>query len=323
MFVSSLNNQQSFSMQVRDASGTNGDAWRRVYGKEAAAVNPLAAVNHGRNSLIHEAIRTSDWSKYNNFQAKQHPAWYENVNGEAKQNKLYYGNLIDVQNRSLKEAVQSGDEKEIVKRKANLDELISDFKKAPGEVPHVITFITDPALAAEKGIGKPSNAWYNSPYNNHLAASQGRFEEQNWYDNPYFVDNPKELTFALEAVQEFRPEIAAVAAQINKGAYERSVASTSFTAKTAQSIATSAVEETVKEIENDIIRPEALTAKSSDTPANEAIVKQAAQIIQQFSATTIIKQLFNENETPAMKTAQDFLLERLERNAEQRKYQVV
>ena len=256
MFVSSLSNQQSFSMQVRDASSTSDDAWRKVFGKEAAAVNPLAAVNHGRNGLILESIRTNDWSNYHDFQAKQQPAWYDKVNGEFKQNKMYYSNLIDVQNRSLKEAIQSGDETEIAKRKARLNELISDFKKAPGEVPHVIAFITDPALAAEHGIGKPSNDWYNSPYNNPLVASQGRFEEQDWYDNPYFIDNPKELTFAMESVKEFRPEIAKIAAQINKGAYERNAASTSFTARATQAIAKAGIEKTVKEVVQNLVSPQ-------------------------------------------------------------------
>lgn len=129
MFVSALNNERSFSMQVRDAGSTSDDAWRKVWGKEAAAINPLAAVNHGRNNLILESIRTNDWSDYHNFQAKQHPAWYDKINGEFKQNKMYYGNLIDGQHRSLKEAIQSGDQTEIVKRQGRLDELIADFKK--------------------------------------------------------------------------------------------------------------------------------------------------------------------------------------------------
>jgi len=117
VFVSVLNDQ-SFSMQVKDGKSTSDDGWRKVWGKEAAAINPLAAVNQGRNSLILEAVRTNDWSDYHNFQAKQHPAWYDNVGGVMKQNKLYYGNLIDVQYSSLKEAVQSGDKAEIARRKA-------------------------------------------------------------------------------------------------------------------------------------------------------------------------------------------------------------
>jgi len=333
VFVSSISNQQSFSMQVRDANSTSDDAWRKVFGKEAAAVNPLAAVNHGRNGLILESIRTNDWSNYHDFQAKQQPAWYDKVNGEFKQNKMYYSNLIDVQNRSLKEAIQSGDETEIANRKAHLNELISDFKKAPGEVPHVIAFITDPALAAEHGIGKPSNDWYNSPYNNPLVASQGQFENRNWYDNPYFVDNPKELTFAIESVKEFRPEIAKIAAQINKGAYERNAASTSFTTKATQSITEAVIEETVKVVEktlssspteNDTLASPIETVEQQVKPTvNQAIVMQAEQIIQQFSASTIIEQLFKHKEQLATKTAQDFYLEGLAKNTEQKEYQKV
>ena len=314
MFVSALNDKNSFSMHVRDASSTSDDAWRKVWGKEAAAVNPLAAVNHGRNGLILEAIRTNDWSKYHNFQAKQQPAWYDNVNGEVKQNKMYYGNLIDVQNRSLKEAVAAGDSTEIANRKAHMDELISDFKKAPGEIPHVLAFVTDPELAAKHGIGKPANDWYNSPYNNALAASQGRFEDRYWYDNPYFADNPKELTFALEAVQELRPDIASIAAKINKGAYERSVASTSFTGKTISNSG---------EIQASQATSVQAPPELAEPKINEAFASQTAQIIQQFSASTLVEQLFKQKEQLQKATGNDFLLDQLNRNAEQRKFQVV
>ena len=206
--------------------------------------------------------------------------------------------MIDVQHRSLKEAIQSGDVAEIAKRKANLDERIADFKHAPGEVPHVIAFITDPALAEQHGIGKPSNDWYNSPYNNPLATSQGRFEDQYWYDNPYFADHPKELTFAMEAVQQVRPEIAHIATQINRGAYERNVASTSFTTKAAN-------KETVKKTEQDMVRSNEIhdsnplskrTVQQADQVINEVIVKHASSIIQQFSASIIVEQLFKHRD---------------------------
>ncbi|MBE1556661.1 hypothetical protein [Sporosarcina limicola] len=304
MFISALKDPSSFSMHVRDTNSTSDEAWRKVWGKEAAAINPLAAVNHGRNGLIHEAIRTNDWSDYHQFQAKQHPAWYDKVNGEPKQNKLYYGNMIDVQNRSLQEAIQSGDEKEIAKRKAHLNELISDFKQAPGEVPHVNAFIADPALAREHGISKPSNDWYNSPYNNALVASQGRFEDQHWYDNPYFADHPQELNFAVEAAQEYRPDIAKITAAINRGAYERNVASTSFTSNRAQSIAETVVEETMKNVKEDINRTEDILAKmtvekplhSVRDSSNDPFITQAAQIIGQFSSSTIVEQLFKRKD---------------------------
>ncbi|MEK5039810.1 hypothetical protein [Sporosarcina sp. FSL K6-3457] len=328
MFVSALNNERSFSMQVRDAGSTSDDAWRKVWGKEAAAINPLAAVNHGRNNLILESIRTNDWSDYHNFQAKQHPAWYDKINGEFKQNKMYYGNLIDGQHRSLKEAIQSGDQTEIVKRQGRLDELIADFKKAPGEVPHITAFITDPALAAKHGIGKPANAWYNSPYNNAIAASQGKFEEQYWYDNPYFADHPKELTFAMEAVQELRPAIAKLAAEINKGAYERNIASTSYTARAVQSIAATVIEETVKEAEKDM----AYTPKESvvaaaqqaiEAAVSDAIAQQANQIVQQFSTATLVEQLFKQREQLGATAAHSLLFDQLDQNAEKRTNQKV
>ena len=319
MFVSALNNERSFSMQVRDAGSTSEDKWRKVWGKEAAAINPLAAVNHGRNNLILESIRKNDWSDYHNFQAKQHPAWYDKINGEFKQNKMYYGNLIDGQHRSLKEAIQSGDQTEIAKRQARLDEMITDFKKAPGEVPHIIAFATDSELAAKHGIEKPANAWFNSPYNNALAASQGRFEDQKWYDNPYFADNPKELTFAMDAVQGSSPAVAKMAAEINKGAYERSVASTSYTAKATQSIAVTAVEEAVKEAEKGLAQIGAKPVEQPiETAVGDVISKQASQIIQQFSATTLVEQLFKQRGQLGTIATHGLLFDQLTENAEQR-----
>lgn len=324
IFVSVLNNEQSFSMQVRDAGSTSDDAWRKVWGKEAAAVNPLMSVNHGRNSLILDSIRTNDWSNYHDFEAKQHPAWYDKVNGEFKQNKMYYGNLIDVQDRSLNEAIQSGNQAEVTKQQGRLAELIADFKNAPGEVPHVIAFVKDPELAAQHGIGKAENDWYNSPYNNALAASQGRFEEQYWYDNPYFADNPKELTFAMEAVQEMRPAIAKIAAKINQGAYERSVASTSYEAKATPSIAATIMEDTVKEAESKLDQSEVATAEQPiEAVVSGAIAEQATQIIEQFSTTTLVEQLFKQRGKIETATTQGWLLDQLARDAEQQKHRIV
>lgn len=327
MFVSALNNEKSFSMQVRDAGSTSDDAWRKVWGKEAAAVNPLAAVNQGRNGLILESMRKNDWSDYHDFQAKQHPAWYDKVNGEFKQNKLYYSTLINVQSRSVREAVQSGDQAEITKRKANLDELIADFKNAPGEMPHVIAFEADPALAAQHGIGKPADDWYNSPYNNALAASQGRFEDQKWFDNAYFTDHPKELTFAMAAVKEFSPAVAKLAEQINKGAYERSVASTSYVAKAT--VTDTDIEKVINEADKDLVQSkdqvvnEVAQQAAVEPIVSEAIAKQATQIIEQFSTTTLIEQLFKQRGQVGATAGHGLLFNQLAQDDEQRTNQEV
>lgn len=321
VFVSVLNDRQSVSMLVKDANSASGDGWRKVWGKEAAAINPLAAVNQGRNSLILEAVRTNDWSDYHQFQSKQHPAWYDNVGGTMKQNKLYYGNLIDVQNRSLKEAVQSGDEAEIAKRKARLEEMITDFKNAPGEVPHVIAFVTDPELASAHGISKPSSDWYNSPYNNSLAASQGRFEDQYWYENPYFTDHPNEMAFALEAVQEYRPDIAKIAASINKGAYERNVASSSFNALPAQP---AIIEEAKQQVpqQNDLAESVGIVEQASSALA-EATVAKVEQFSRQFSTVNLAMELFEKEERSETKTSIDALRDRLNQRAAERKYDII
>ncbi|MCG7344269.1 hypothetical protein MHZ92_08995 [Sporosarcina sp. ACRSL] len=316
MFVSVLNDRQSFSMQVKDANSPSGDGWRKVWGKEAAAINPLAAVNQGRNSLILEAVRTNDWSDYHQFQAKQHPAWYDNVGGVMKQNKLYYGNLIDVQNRSLKEAVQSGDQAEIARRQARMNELIADFKNAPGDVPHVIAFAQDPELAAAHGIPKPSSEWFNSPYNNPLAVSQGRFEDKFWYENPYFADHPNEMAFALEAVNEYRPDIAKIAASINKGAYERNAASSSFNAKQVQPAIVEEVKEN-EQTENVGIAEQATAALA------QATAVKVEQFARQFSTVNLATELFAKKERTETQTTTSYLLDRLNQKAEERKYGIV
>ncbi|MFS0575627.1 hypothetical protein AB1K83_08335 [Sporosarcina sp. 179-K 3D1 HS] len=317
MFVSALNDRETFVMKTRDAGSTSDETWRSVWGKEAAAINPLAAVNQARNASIQEAIRTNDWSAYHNFQAKQHPAWYDKVNGDYKPNKVYYGNLIDTQHRSLQEAIAGNDEREIAKRKARLEESIADFKNAPGEVPHVVAFAKDPELAAGHGIGKPSTDWYNSPYNNALVASQGRFQDEYWYENAYFIDHPKELAFALEAVQQVRPDIAKIAAKVNAGAYERSVASTTFAAEATKTIAQSVIEETVKEAEKDIgvSRPDVI-----DT---ERVSTRVGQTFRVPDVPTLGRSLLEHREQMTTNKVQDILLDQLSQNAKQRKYQLV
>ncbi|WOV88277.1 hypothetical protein QWT69_03900 [Sporosarcina oncorhynchi] len=319
MFISALNDPTTFSMQVKDTNSASGDGWRKVWGKEAAAINPLAAVNQGRNSLIMESIRKNDWTDYHQFQAKQHPAWYDNVGGEMKQNKLYYGNLIDVQNRSLKEAMQSGDKVEIDKRKAHLDDLINDFKNAPGAVPHVIAFANNSDLAKQHDIPKVANDWFNSPYNNALAASQGRFEDKYWYENPFFADNPGEMDFAIAAVQETRPDIAKIAASINKGAYKDNVASTSFSS--AQASVVTPVEDL--SIQKPAEQKEERILEYATDVVKEAATMKVEQFAQQFAPTNLATELFAKRQETIVKSSHDYLLDRMNQKADDRKFAIV
>ena len=319
MFISALNDPTTFSMQVKDTNSASGDGWRKVWGKEAAAINPLAAVNQGRNSLIMESIRKNDWTDYHQFQAKQHPAWYDNVGGEMKQNKLYYGNLIDVQNRSLQEAMQSGDKAEIAKRKAHLDDLINDFKNAPGAVPHVIAFANNSDLAKEHDIPKVANDWFNSPYNHSMAASQGRFEDKYWYENPFFADNPGELDFAIAAVQEIRPDIAKIAASINKGAYKDNVASTSFSR--AQASVVTPVEDL--SIEKPATQKEDRMLEYATEAVKEATTMKVEQFAQQFAPTNLAAELFAKRQETIVKSSHDYLLDRMNQKAVDRKFAIV
>lgn len=320
MFVSALNDQTNFSMQVKDANSASGDGWRKVWGKEAAAINPLAAVNQGRNSLIMESIRTNDWTDYHQFEAKQHPAWYDNVGGEMKQNKLYYGNLIDVQNRSLQEAMQTGDKAEIDKRKAHLDDLINDFKNAPGAVPHVIAFANNSDLAKAHDIPKVANDWFNSPYNSAMAASQGRFEDKYWYENPFFADNPGEMDFAIAAVQETRPDIAKIAASINKGAYKDNVASSSFS-RAQQASAALPIEEHV--VEKSTEQKEERILEYATEVVKEASTMKVEQFARQIAPTNLAAELFAKRQETVAKSSHDYLLDRMNQKADDRKFAIV
>lgn len=319
MFISALNDPTTFSMHVKDTNSTSEDGWRKVWGKEAAAINPLAAVNQGRNSLIMESIRKNDWTDYHQFQAKQHPAWYDKVGGEMKQNKLYYGNLIDVQNRSVQEAKQSGDKAEIAKREAHLNDLINDFKNAPGAVPHVIAFANNSDLAKKHDIPKVANDWFNSPYNNAMAASQGKFEDNYWYENPFFADNPGEMDFAIAAVQEVRPDIAKIAASINKGAYRNNVASSSFSSAQQASVVLPQVELPVQKADEQ--KTERILEYATEV-VKEASTMKVEQFAQQFAPTNLAAELFAKRQETVAKSSHDYLLDRMNQKADNRKFSV-
>lgn len=171
------------------ADGKQESSWKAVFGDEARKINPLHDVNTSRNDLILNAISKNDWSDYHRFQAKQHPAWYEEVNGTFQPNKVYYGNLIESKFSALKEAQANNDQKGIETWQKSIVEAIEDFNNAPGIVPYVVGLNHTADLAAQNGVAEPGDDYFDSKWNSPLVSSQGKFEQKMWYENAIFTEN--------------------------------------------------------------------------------------------------------------------------------------
>ena len=185
----SMNNAMYIQSNSKSSDGDASDTWKKVFGDEARKVNPLFDIHIKRNDLIQNSIKTNDWSKYNEFQSKQHPAWYEAVDGKQVPNKVYYGNLIESKIKAMKEAKASGDQENAVKWEANLKEAITDFNNAPGIVPYIVGLNHNQRTAAEFGVEEPGDEFFDSKYNSHLVTSKGKFEANMWYDNAIFKED--------------------------------------------------------------------------------------------------------------------------------------
>ncbi|RHW39963.1 hypothetical protein D1B33_03710 [Lysinibacillus yapensis] len=173
----------------RESNQGSESNWNLVFGDEARKVNPLFDVKVKRDELILSSIANEDWSDYNEFEAKQHPAWYEQVNGQYQPNKVYYGNLIESKIGALKEAQAKNDLEGIETWTKSLEEAIADFNRAPGIVPYVVGLNHTAEIAAANGVAEPSDEYFDSKWNSPLAASQGKFAQNMWYDNAYFAEN--------------------------------------------------------------------------------------------------------------------------------------
>ncbi|WP_158736942.1 hypothetical protein [Alteribacillus sp. YIM 98480] len=196
-------NSHGTNVLIKDntASG-KADAWKEAMASEARAVNPLHDVNSSRNQLIQDAVKTDDWSEYNEYQAKQHPAWYNTENGEAVKNKEYWAELAESRAEALKQAEAENDQEDIKTWESALESAVENLKKAPGEMPHIPVFANGSKLAEKYDIEPASDSWFDSKYNDPLVSSQGKFSNNAWYNNPYFEENPESLEKTLAAVEE-------------------------------------------------------------------------------------------------------------------------
>ncbi|KGR76536.1 hypothetical protein [Ureibacillus sinduriensis] len=76
---------------AKSGNGSQEGSWKLVFGDEARKINPLFDIKVKRDELIASSIQNDDWSEYNNFEATQHPAWYEKVDGDINQTKCILG----------------------------------------------------------------------------------------------------------------------------------------------------------------------------------------------------------------------------------------
>lgn len=212
MNTSIPNNGMLVRTNSANSSGNQEGSWKLIFDDEARKINPLFDIKIKRNDLIMESILKDDWTNYHEFQAKQHPAWYERMDGKAVQNKIYYGNLIESKVRSLQEAKASNDKAEILKWEKSLTEAIHDFNNAPGVVPYIVGLNHTEELASRFGVPEPEDEFFNSKWNSSLVLSQGKFEQDMWYENPYFHEN--------ESVKQHVEELVAGTFHTSKDAIE-------------------------------------------------------------------------------------------------------
>lgn len=165
--------------------------------KDAIGNNPLHYVNTNRNSSIQDAIKTGDWQPYYNFSAGQAPGHYDlGGNGNYTPNKEYFASLIE-SNVKNKNAANSGQGTWNSDQEYGLQELIQKMNSAPGMMPYIPTFNSNEAFAKEYGVSMADPGWFNSQYNNPQVRQDGRFEQNMWYDNAVFKNDPTALENAM------------------------------------------------------------------------------------------------------------------------------
>ncbi|PLS19277.1 hypothetical protein CVD28_02370 [Bacillus sp. M6-12] len=159
---------------------------------EKQAINEkINQKNTTRNDLILKAVATDNWDAYNEFEAKEHPAWYEKTaDGKYVPNKIYFGNLIESYVFNMREAdvkaeqAEDGsvEQQEALKQKAHyqkqIEELLVDFKKAPGIVPYIVGINSSESYAKEYGVEQPANGFFDSKYNHPDVMDKGVFVKE-------------------------------------------------------------------------------------------------------------------------------------------------
>lgn len=166
--------------------------------------NPLHQVNSKRDCLILEAIQLERegidseiaWQFYREFEQGQHPAWVVNKDGRFVYTKEYYAMLLESTVRLQNEVRQYGAENmtnvaDHVKPEdfnSEIKNLVNKLNNAPGLTPYIIGVNHTEALAKQFGVEQASNDWFNSPMNNPLVRTEGKFERNYYFENPLLIE---------------------------------------------------------------------------------------------------------------------------------------
>lgn len=219
--------------------------------KTALGSNPLHAVNGNREALIQEAIKTGDWTKYNNFDAAQNPLKYDkDASGNYSQNKAYYADLISSAYDAMVQAQSSGDKFTAGEWERSLKENVEKYNNASGMAVYIPRIHGSSAGQSNMyGIQNYDSNYFDSVYNqgstgfiphqdtvnkwlssdyaqndnlrqwlyNNFADGDGL--GQSWATNAVFKDNPELLNSAMSLSNNYgSAEEQAVRQSINEQA---------------------------------------------------------------------------------------------------------
>lgn len=196
-------NLDEFSGMYAKGNEADNKTYQPLTHSEAFSVNPLHGVNASRQALIKQALESGDWTKYWNYEADQSPMHFEQgQDGNFKQNKNYYANLIESAYEAMTEAQMSGDTQKALTWQRNLQERINEYNNAPGMSVYIPRINSTDSLAQQYGILAPDENYIESEYNNPLVRTDGITERRMWYDNPYYQDNPELIQLAINSANQ-------------------------------------------------------------------------------------------------------------------------
>lgn len=180
------NYNDSSGVYLGDGSG----GYNQVSHGEALANNPLHAANAGRNKSILDAMNSGDWTQHNNFEAQQAPGHYtQGADGNFAKNKDYYASILEGKVRAMNTAGES----ERAGYEADIRSFLGDLQNAPGLMPSITGINNNNEYAGMYGVARADNEWFNSAQNNAQVRQDGRYEQNMWYDNAIYRDNPQLL----------------------------------------------------------------------------------------------------------------------------------
>lgn len=227
-YAPDVNATANFNNNWDDFSGVliNGE---KASHAQATGSNPLHLVNTSRQGLLQTANGSGDYTAYNNFESKQDPLKYDkDANGNFKENKNYYAELLKSADQASKQARMSGDEETARIWEKEAQNLAQKYNSAPGMATY-ISGVHDSGhgQGSSYGVQDYDKEFFDSVYNqggtgyvpheNTVAKWMNGTYDQNpeinqwlinnfadgdglgtyWTNNPVFRDNPDYLTQAM------------------------------------------------------------------------------------------------------------------------------